>query len=76
MRVKALATQAGVSSIAVEEQRLIIKTPWLENADGRALQQKLGAPARVIRDAVWLPLNAPDWQALLARVLEGMGGER
>ncbi|MBK7204290.1 transcription-repair coupling factor [Candidatus Amarolinea dominans] len=76
VRVKALATQAGVSSIAVEEQRLIIKTPWLENADGRALQQKLGAPARVIRDAVWLPLNAPDWQALLARVLEGMGGER
>ena len=76
VRVKALATQAGVSSIAVEEQRLIIKTPWLENADGRALQQKLGAPARVIRDAIWLPLNAPDWQALLARVLEEMGGER
>ena len=76
VRVKALATQAGVTSIAVEEQRLIIKASWLESANGRTLQQKLSPPERVIKDAVWLPLNAPDWQALLARVLAGMGESR
>ncbi len=76
VRIKALATRVAVSSIAIEEQRLIIKTPWLESADLRALQQKLGAPARVFKEAVWLPLHAADWQGLLARVLEEMEDAR
>ncbi len=72
VRIKALATQAGVSSVGLENERLMIKASWLTGAGGRMLQQKLGPPARVFKDAVWLPLEVADWQASLARTLEVM----
>lgn len=69
IRVKILAIQAGIQSIAREENQLVLRSDALEHADRAALQRRLGTRARVARRAIWIPMRE-DWQVNLLRVLE------
>ncbi|MGQ9492032.1 MAG: transcription-repair coupling factor [Anaerolineae bacterium] len=76
VRVKALAVNAGVEAISVEEGQLLIKCACLETMDRAALQNKLqrsGVPARVARRAIWLEMQKGDaWRRDLERVFEAL----
>ncbi len=74
VRVKVLAIDAGVDSIAQEEGQLLIKAGVLDGLDRDRLQEQvsaLGIPARVVRRAIWLPMrDAGAWRRDLMKTLE------
>jgi transcription-repair coupling factor (superfamily II helicase) len=73
LRVKALASRAGVQSISPVDTQLSIRLPGLESVDRRALQRHLGDHVRVSRQSVWLSLEPnPDspWRISLVQTLE------
>jgi transcription-repair coupling factor (superfamily II helicase) len=74
VRVKVLAIEAGVDSVAQEEGQLLIKAGALDGIDRDRLQERLSAlaiPARVARRAIWLPMrDAGGWQRDLMKTLE------
>ena len=73
IRVKALASRAGVQSISPVDTQISIRVPGLETADRRALQRHLGDQVRVSRQAVWLRWDKSwdsPWRVALVQTLE------
>ena len=79
IRVKALASRAGVQSISPIDTQISIRVPGLESADRRALQRQLGDQVRVSRQAVWLPWEKSwdsPWRVALVQTLERLADSR
>jgi transcription-repair coupling factor (superfamily II helicase) len=72
LRLKVLAAQARVESIAAVDGQLMLRAPELDEAGRYALQRRLGNNVRVGKRQIWLPrdLLASDWQVRLVQVLE------
>jgi transcription-repair coupling factor (superfamily II helicase) len=86
LKVDAMA--AGVKAITIEEGQIVIRAESLEKVDRDRLQRRMGDRARVMRRAVWVPLDEASaqadggngrWRVTLAAVLqaivEGLGEE-
>jgi transcription-repair coupling factor (superfamily II helicase) len=71
LRLKSLARDAGVETIAVEEGRLALRPGELVYPDPRQLQRALGERVTVSRREVWLPLKR-GWREELVTVLDEM----
>lgn len=71
LRVKVLAAQAGVNTIATDNRQIQLKLP-LESLNRYHLQRYLGGAVRVSRTAVWLPTEegTHTWQVQLVQLLE------
>lgn len=72
LRVKVLAMQAHVSSIAVESGQIRLKLPGLEDMPRYKLQRFLGGKVRVSKTAVWFgrELATNEWKVALVQALE------
>jgi len=75
LRFKALAREAGVSSIMAEKEQLVLHADVLEKMNRPRLRMQLAGLARVGRRDVRVPLRE-EWQERLRMVLETMGRER
>ncbi len=85
LRIKVLALKAGVKSIGVEEGQIAIRLNGTVNE--AELRKRLGdlvsrgpghffPPVRIGRKAIWLPMGKRDeWQKLLEKTLERLGGK-
>jgi transcription-repair coupling factor (superfamily II helicase) len=69
LRLKALARDAGVGAIAVENGRLVLRSGGGDYPERERLQRALGDRAVVSRRAIWLPLERR-WQEELVTVLK------
>lgn len=72
LRIKVLATQAGVTAVTTEGGQIQIRLPGLEGLNRFRLQRYLGQPMRVSRKAIWMSrdLSTHEWQVALVQVLE------
>jgi transcription-repair coupling factor (superfamily II helicase) len=74
LRVKLLASRAGVLTITTYDGQIAIYMDVLEDANRPALQRYLGAAARVSKRAIWLRREGepgePPWQVALVQTLE------
>jgi transcription-repair coupling factor (superfamily II helicase) len=70
LRLKALARDAGVGAIAVENGRLALRSGGAE-FDREGLRRLLNGRASVSRHGVWLE-NEPGWRNKLMEVLREM----
>jgi transcription-repair coupling factor (superfamily II helicase) len=78
LRLKVLALRVGVEAIGVDNNRLVLKSEGLEQADRQVLQRRLGQRAHVERRRVWLPMRDDEmgetlWRTELVWVLGKMG---
>jgi len=71
LRLKALARDAGVGGIVVENGRLVLRAGGLEYPNRGRLQRALGERAIVGRCKIWLP-QGRGWREELVAVLEKM----
>ncbi len=71
LRIKVLAAQAGVNTIATDNRQIQLKLP-LEGLNRYHLQRYLGGAVRVSRTAIWLPTEGGThtWQVQLVQLLE------
>ena len=69
LRLKVLARDAGVETVAVENARLMLRSGEGHFADREKLQRALGERASVGRREIWLPLER-GWQEELVAVLK------
>jgi transcription-repair coupling factor (superfamily II helicase) len=72
LRLKALARDAGVGVVAIENGRLALRAGGTE-FDRDELRRILNGRASVSRYGVWLP-KEPGWQEELVRILKEMAG--
>jgi len=72
---------AGVKAITIEEGQIVIRADSLEKVDRDWLQRRMGDRARVMRRAVWVPLDEGSaqadgengrWRVTLAAVLQAI----
>jgi transcription-repair coupling factor (superfamily II helicase) len=70
IHVKLLAQAASATAVAVPDDAVLIRLPYLAEVDRDRLAARLGPDITVTRTAVQLPLNGGDWQARLLAVLE------
>jgi len=70
MKVKLLAEQAGLASVSIESEQVVLRYPQLpEGMPGRSLPT-LGAPVRTGRNAYWMPVgSANEWKERLLACL-------
>ncbi|MGB3713803.1 MAG: transcription-repair coupling factor [Candidatus Promineifilaceae bacterium] len=75
LRIKTLATAAGVSAVATEVGQLQIRLPEQNGSNRIRLQGSLGDKVRVSRKAIWLgrDLEEREWRILLVQILEKLG---
>jgi transcription-repair coupling factor (superfamily II helicase) len=72
LRIKVLATKAGVNAVTTEAGQIQIRLPDMENLNRFRLQRFLGQSVRVSRKGIWLPreLSTHQWQIALVQLLE------
>jgi transcription-repair coupling factor (superfamily II helicase) len=72
LRIKVLATKAGVTAVTTEAGQIQIRLPDMENLNRFRLQRFLGQSVRVSRKGIWLPreLSTHQWQIALVQLLE------
>jgi transcription-repair coupling factor (superfamily II helicase) len=73
LRIKCVASKAGVLSIMTGDRQISIRKPGLEEMDRAALQRYLGRQVRVSRQAIWLQRDASStvsWRVSLVQTLE------
>jgi transcription-repair coupling factor (superfamily II helicase) len=68
LRLKVMAREAGVKSILVEKDQLVLRADWLEEADQAQLTRQMGELAHLGRRKVRLSVEE-GWQERLRRVL-------
>jgi transcription-repair coupling factor (superfamily II helicase) len=71
MRVKLLAEEAGLASVSVEGEQIVLRFPALpESVPARQLPS-IGPLARTGKNAYWMPLGSDeqDWRERLIQVL-------
>lgn len=75
LRLKVLATEAGVKSITTEVGQVVIRADSLQDIDRDGLQRRLSPAAKVTPRQLSLPLhpNQDVWQAELEKTLRLMG---
>ena len=74
IRVKLLAQAANATAVAVPEDTVLIKLPYLAEVDRDRLAARLGQDITVTRTAVQFPLNGGDgWKERLLTVLARLG---
>jgi len=78
LRIKSLATAAGVSAVTSEVGQIQIRLPAPDGSDRIRLQRSLGDNVRVSRKAVWLgrELEEGEWRVLLVQMLEKLGSDK
>ena len=78
LRVKTLATEAGVAAVTSEAGQIQIRLPEQNGSDRIRLQHTLGDSVRVSRKAIWLGrgLSDSEWRVLLVQMLEKLGSQR
>jgi transcription-repair coupling factor (superfamily II helicase) len=69
LRLKALARDAGVRSVAFDGSRLVLRSSLTEYPERKRLQRVLGERAIVGRNEIWLPLEK-GWREELVSVLQ------
>jgi transcription-repair coupling factor (superfamily II helicase) len=75
LRIKILATRAGVTAVATENGQIVLTTQPIGELDQAYVGLKLGAGARTSKNRIWLGrapnLRAPDapWREQLVEVL-------
>jgi transcription-repair coupling factor (superfamily II helicase) len=69
LRLKALARDAGMGTVGVENGRLVLRSGRGDYADREKLRRVLGKRAAVSRRDVWLP-QGPGWREELVAVLK------
>ncbi len=76
IRVKLLAQAANATAVAVPDDAVLIRLPYLAEVDRDRLAARLGPDITVTRTAVQFPLNGGGWQerllAVLARLADGV----
>jgi len=73
LRLKVLASRAGVEAVGVEDGQIALRVPALERAGDRAgLQRALGTGIRVTKTHIWLPRDMAQeaWTTELVALLE------
>jgi len=72
LRIKILASEAGIAAVGSESGQVQIRLPGEEAAGGMRLQRYLGQDIRVSRQKIWLArgLSTRQWQVALVQVLE------
>ncbi|MDJ0754565.1 MAG: transcription-repair coupling factor [Ardenticatenaceae bacterium] len=72
LRVKVLALNAGVSSVATEARQIKINLPDIHYLNRMKLQHAVGRIGRVSRTGIWLAHDqgTREWQVALVQVLE------
>jgi transcription-repair coupling factor (superfamily II helicase) len=79
VRVKALATQAGLSGVALDGQMLTMRAREGTVFDRIGLYRRFGMEAKVIQGVLWVPRGrlGQDWpEALLAILQETVAANR
>jgi transcription-repair coupling factor (superfamily II helicase) len=74
LRLKLLARDARIPSIAVESGQIALRPPWLQDMGAREvadLRRRLSSKARVGRREIWLPLSwdEANWRTNLEEAL-------
>jgi transcription-repair coupling factor (superfamily II helicase) len=75
LRIKTLASAAGVRAITLDQDKLAVRCPRLQTTDRAALQRRLGWGVRVSRRAVWVMhegVPQQQWSVLLVQTLEAL----
>jgi transcription-repair coupling factor (superfamily II helicase) len=72
LRLKALARDAGVGVVTLENGRLTLRSSK-EGFDRDRLRRSLDGDLSVSRYGIWLT-KGPDWRDELVRVLKGIAG--
>jgi transcription-repair coupling factor (superfamily II helicase) len=75
LRLKVLARDAGVETIAVENGRLALRSGAGDYAPRQEIAQTLGDQATVSRRSIWLPMEGP-WREALTQALRTLGDLR
>ena len=75
LRFKVLAREAGVQSVLVESDHLVLRADWLEKAGRAQIRVRLGDLAYIGRRELRLPLGGA-WQERLQAVLAALRRER
>lgn len=72
LRIKVMATTAGVTSVTVESGQIRLRLAGMEHLSRTRLQRYLGNLVRVSRTAIWLDrdLSTNQWKVILVQVLE------
>lgn len=76
LKVRSWAEAAGLASITVEDQQIILRFPTLPNGSPARALPPIAPPARLGRYAIWLPRNTPDWQEALLGLLNQLAEYR
>jgi transcription-repair coupling factor (superfamily II helicase) len=71
LRLKALARDAGVGAIGVENGRLVLRSGRGDYAEREKLRRVLGERAAIARRGIWLPMEH-GWREELVAVLREM----
>jgi transcription-repair coupling factor (superfamily II helicase) len=71
LRLKVLARDAGVGTIAVENGRLVLRPGGVDYPEHEKLRRALGGRAVVSRREIWVP-QEPGWREELVTVLKEM----
>jgi transcription-repair coupling factor (superfamily II helicase) len=71
LKLKILSRAAGVQSLGIENDQIVIKADSLEKIDRRGLQRRMSVGTRIGRRQAWIPLHADQtiWQAEIEKVL-------
>lgn len=75
LRFKVMAREAGVRTVLVENERLVLHADWIKEAYRRSLQARLGDMGWVSRRRVSLEMGE-GWLERLRKVLETLSQER
>ncbi|NJL96132.1 MAG: hypothetical protein HC915_21580, partial [Anaerolineae bacterium] len=75
LHVKLMASQAHVTAIIQDGQKIGLKLPYLGQVDRNALQLALGNDVRASRTAIWLNRSEDEttWMLALLDVLQKLG---
>lgn len=75
IRIKLLAEQAGLASVSVEGDQIVLRFPPLPDGMPARNLPPIGFGARAGKNAYWLPIANGDWQAQLVGALEEVAKE-
>ena len=66
MRVKLLAERAGLASVSIESEQIVLRFPPLPEGAATRNLPFIGAPVRTGKNAYWVPMNSEgDWKERL-----------
>jgi transcription-repair coupling factor (superfamily II helicase) len=77
LRLKVLALAAGVDTIAIDSDQIVVRYGELSQVDRQSVSRKLGGQARLGRHQAWLELDGGGrWRETLVQTLEVLSAAR